>query len=188
MDELLRDHRPSASALRRAASAGLDLDQLKLDRPDEYRMLNATEVVRTSPKLFDELAAVLALAFPGHAFFRAPAGPLERVLAFPPFTDAHLERLGSLVTEQLDRPTWRALHAAYREVKDGHGFRRELIMPTAPSAYEGGEAWVGPFSDKEQAGAWGQETIRSPFVNDVIAQGSRWYCDVFSGQGTDTDG
>lgn len=188
MDERLRDHRPSASARRRAASAGIDLAMLKLERPDEYRMLNASEAVRVAPPLVDELAGALALAFPDHSFYRAPAGPLERILAFPRFAETDRARLDALVTEHLDLPRWRARHASYREVKDGHGARREVILPTAPSAYEGGEAWVGPFESREQADGWAQATLLQPLVHDVMARSGGWYCDVFSGQGPDTDG
>lgn len=183
MDERLRDHEPSASARRRAASAGIDLELLKIERPDEYRMLNAGEAVRVAPPLIEELAGAMALAFPDHSFYLAPAGALERILAFPPFADADRARLDALVTEHLDLSTWRARHASFREVKDGHGTRWEVLLPTPPESYEGGEAWVGPFASAEQAEAWARATLRQPLVHDVMERSGGWFCDVFSGQG-----
>ncbi len=151
-------------------------------------MLNAVEALRLDRRLLDEVGAALGLEFPSHHFFQAPAGPLERLLAFPPLTGAEIDHLEAWVARLLEHPSWRPRFPAYREINDRHGRRRELVLAQPAADYQGREAWVGPFASEEDANTWARSNLRSPYVHDVLPQAGSWFCDVFSGEGEAPDG
>lgn len=179
MDPRLARHRPTEAAKRRAREAGLDLATLKRDDPERYRMLNAAEVVRASPELAGLAAGMLLAAFPEREAFRAPAGALERVLAFPPLDPDELRSYEALLAPLVERPEWRRRHAFYREVGDARGVVRELAVPTPPGENGANDAVVGPFASRQAAEAWGRAQVRPPRAFDAFVMGERWYCDVF---------
>lgn len=181
MDVRLRDHRPGLAALRLAEAQGLDLEVLKRERPQAYMALNAVEALRAAPPLAELAGGMLLAAFPNREVFRLPEGSWVRLLAFPELAVTEEARLDRLLAPLADRPEWRRRYAFYREVSDARGRRRELGLPEAPAAYAGGDAVIGPFSDRAGADGWAAAHVPPPRVHDVFVLAGRWFCDVFPG-------
>ena len=181
MPDPLSDHVPSEAVRRVAEREGIDLEALRRDDPTAYMMANAGEAVRASAELAEIAGPLLLTAFPRRLTFRSQAGALVRFSLFPPPDAADLARLDALLEPLLERPEWRARHAFYRIVEDRSGLRRELALPLAPQAYEGGDAVVGPFRAEGAADAWAARSVTPPRVHDAFGSGSVWFCDVFRG-------
>ena len=174
-------HVPSALARRRAERAGMDLESLKRDDPDAYRMLNAEEIATVSPELADAAARLVWDAFPERSIYRVPApdaGP-ERLLAFPPLDAEAFARFDEAAADLVARAEYGAAYAFFRTVNDLRGTRRELMLPTAPDAWAGEVALVGPFPDREAAEAWPAGRLPKELVPDPVPYRGVWFCDVF---------
>lgn len=183
MDPDLLAHRPNEEARRRAEADGIDLEALKRDDPERYRMLSAGEVLRAHPELDALAGSALAALVPERRLYRVDGGGWVRLLAFPPLDAAEQERVDGLLARLPERPEWRARHAYYREVHDVRGRRRELGLPSAPDAYAGGDALVGPFPDEAAADAWARGAVAPPRTHDTLHHAGGWFCDVFVGDG-----
>ena len=181
MDERDPQH-DGGGALRAWADAqGSDPETLERERPAEALALEAREVLRAAPALAELAGGMLLAAFPRRQAFRTDEGGWVRLLAYPPLTDAELERFDALLAPLVDRPEWRRRDAYYRQVDDVGGRRRELALPRPPDAYDGGDAVVGPFPDRGSADAWGTARVEAPRVHDAFPMNGRWFCDVFRG-------
>lgn len=177
-DDLV-DHRPSALARERASRAGLDLDDLKRDAPDQYRMLNAEEIARVSPELAEPAAAMVWDAFPERKIYRVPSGSQERLLAFPPLDMAGFARFDDAAADLVARPEYEDAYAYFRTVRDLRGTRRELMLPVPPDAWPGDVAMVGPFESEDAAKAWPAGRLPPSLLADPVPYRGRWFCDVF---------
>lgn len=175
----LRDHAASALARRRAERAGLDLDALRRDAPEQYRMLNAEEIARVSPELADAAAALLWSVFPERKVYRVPGEGSERLLAFPPLSDAGFARFDDAAAELVARPEYADAYVFFRTVRDLRGTRRELMVPTGPDAWQGESVLVGPFESQEAAERWPAGRLPKELIGDPVPYRGRWFCDVF---------
>lgn len=180
MHDDLTHHQPSDEVRRRARAAGLELDRLRSEDPDTYRMLCSTSVLRVGGALRQLVEAPLHAALPDQRLFEAEAGERVTVLAFPGPTRAQLERLDDLLALAVEDEVKRR-HAYYRVVQDTAGVHRELDLPTPPESWSGEETMVGPFRDEAQANAWAEKKVdaRSGATFDVIQYAGGWFCDVF---------
>jgi hypothetical protein len=175
----LRGHRPSERARRRAERAGLDLERLRREAPDRYRMLNAEELVRVSAELADAAGGLVFEAFPDRRVYRVPGRPAERLLAFPPLAAEQLQRFDEAAARLVTRTPYAEAHAFYRTVNDLRGTHRELMLPTPPDAWAGEATLVGPFPSQEAAEAWPAGRLPPELIADPVPYQGRWYCDVF---------
>jgi len=177
----LQGHVPTREARARAESAGMDLDRLKRERPDEYRILNAEAVVRVSP----ELAQAVADLIPERSdrkIYSVPGEPAVRLLAFPPLSADELEAFDELAARWVAQEDVAGTHAFYRSVRDPHGEHRELMIPIHPQAWNGEVALVGPFEQQEQAEAWPAGRLPANLIGDPLPYRGKWYCDVFDSE------
>lgn len=177
--EDLRGHEPSALARRRAERAGLDLEALRRDAPEQYRMLHAEEIARVSPELADAAASLLWSVFPERQVYRVPGEGSERLLAFPPLGDEGFARFDDAAAELVARPEYADAYVFFRTVRDLHGTRRELMVPTAPDAWRGEAVLVGPFESQEAAERWPAGRLPKELIGDPVPYRGRWFCDVF---------
>ncbi len=177
----VRDHQASELARRRAARAGLDLDTLRRDAPDQYRMLNAEEIVRVSPELAEVAAELVWELFEERRVYRVPGEGVERLLAFPPLGGQELERFDDAAADLVARPAYETELAFFRTVRDLRGTRRELMLPTPPEAWHGEAVLVGPFRDREEAEGWPAGRLPPELMADPLPYRGRWFCDVFRG-------
>lgn len=175
----LEGHEPSPLARERAERAGKDLERLKREAPDEYRMLNAEPLARVSPELAEVAAQLVWNAFPQHRLYRVPSGAHERLLTFPPLDASGFESFDEAAAQLVTRPEYERRHAFFRVVRDLRGERRELMLPTPPDAWAGDTALVGPFEDEDAARAWAAERVPAELVGEALPYRGRWYCDVF---------
>lgn len=175
----LADHRPSALAKERASRAGIDLDELKREAPDRYRMLNAEEIARVSPELAQAAAEMVWAAFPEREVYRVPMGAHERLLAFPPLDGEAFARFDAAAAELVARPEYEAALVFFRTVRDLRGSRRELMVPVPPREWRGEPALVGPFESEEEAGRWPAGRLPDSLLADPVPYRGRWFCDVF---------
>jgi hypothetical protein len=185
MDDDLERHLRSPAARRRAEAAGLDLDALKHDDPDAYRMLCAVPVLYLARELRGLAEGPLQAALAGQHLFKAEAEERLLFLAFPGPAKAQLDRLDDLLAAAVDQEASRR-QAYFRVVQDRSGTRRELDLPTVPEAWTGRSTMVGPFTDEAQAAAWAEQNVdpRSGVTYDVLAYAGAWFCDVFrAGEG-----
>lgn len=175
----LRDHHASALARRRAERAGLDLDALRRDAPEQYRMLNAEEIARVSPELAEAAASLLWSVVPDRKVYRVPSAGSERLLAFPPLDAAGFARFDDAAAELVARPEYADAYVFFRTVRDLRGTRRELMIPTAPDAWRGEAVLVGPFESQEAAERWPAGRLPEELIGDPVPYRGRWFCDVF---------
>lgn len=175
----LRGHRPSALARRRAERAGLDLERLREEAPDQYRMLNAEELARVSPELSEVAAQLVWRSFPDRELYRVPSGAHERLLVFPPLGPEDFDRFDEAAAELVTRREYERQHAFFRVVRDLRGERRELMLPTPPDAWAGDAALVGPFESEEAAQGWLAGRLPPELIGDPLPYRGAWYCDVF---------
>lgn len=184
----LREHLPSAAAQARARAAGLDLEKLRREAPDRYRMLNAEPVVRVSAELAEAAAQLLFEALPGRQVFRVPGSTSERLWAFPPLSDEELLRFDDAAAELVAKPSFAELLAFFRTVRDLRGTQRELMLPTPPERWSGEVALVGPFERSEDAEAWPAGRLPPELIADPLPYRGRWFCDVFASDEALLDG
>jgi len=177
----VREHVPSDLARRRAARAGLDLESVRRDAPDQYRMLNAEEIVQVSPELAEVAAELVWDLFEGRRIYRVPGEGTERLLAFPPLSDAELTRFDDAAADLVARPAYEQALAFFRTVRDLRGTHRELMLPTPPEEWRGEAVLVGPFASREEAERWPAGRLPPELVADPLPYRGRWFCDVFRG-------
>lgn len=180
-DDDVTEHVPSELARRRAARAGLDLDTVRRDAPDQYRMLNAEEIVRVSPELAEGAAELVWELFEERRIYRVPGDGVERLLAFPPLSEAELQRFDDAAADLVARPAYEQALAFFRTVRDLRGTHRELMLPTPPEAWRGEAVLVGPFASREEAEGWPAGRLPPELVADPLPYRGRWFCDVFRG-------
>lgn len=190
----LREHVASDLARSRARAAGLDLETLRRDAPDRYRMLNAEEVARVAPELVEAAASIVEASWPRRQLYRVPSPGGERLLVFPPLSEDEFARFDDDAADLVARPSFSEALAFFRTVRDLRGTHRELLLPVAPEAWDGGVALVGPFASEEAAKAWPAGRLPAELMADPIPYRGRWFCDVFrsdeewlsSGAGSDS--
>ena len=172
-------HRPTAAAERRAADAGLDLDELRRSDPRRYKMLNAEEVVRADPQLAGHVAQTLSILFPRDDIFRLESGSMVLFLVFPEPAEADLARLEDAAARLVTASS--VPHAMFRVVSDLRGERREVLVPVAADAWDGAPGVVGPFGARDAAERWASDRVRPPLVGDSFPHEGAWFVDVFPG-------
>lgn len=181
----INTHIPTESALKRAAQAGLDIEQLRKDEPTQYAILNAQKCVDVDNLFKNAVANVLHQNFIDHQFFDLPISQTRtRLLHFPTLNKDDLKFLEVLLYELSNSPALKARHAFFRVVNDQKGEHREFALPIAVEAWqEEFDVMVGPFADQDSAEDWGKQTI-GPAQNaayDTIPMNGLWFCDVFEG-------
>ena len=172
-------HRPSAAAESRAAEAGLDLETLRRDDPQRYKMLAAEEVVRADAELAGHVAQTLAILFPRDDIFRVEAGRAVHFRVFPEPSAGDLERVEDAAARLVSASSLK--HAMFRVVRDLRGERREVLVPEPVDAWQGAPAVVGPFPAQGAAERWADERVGPPLVGDAFPHEGAWFVDVFPG-------
>jgi hypothetical protein len=157
----------------------MELEELRRSAPERYRMLNAEEVVRVAPELVEAAAAIVDAAWPERQLYRVPVPGGERLLAFPPLSTSELARFDDEAAELVARPSFSEAYAFFRTVDDLRGTHRELLLPTAPDAWAGEPALVGPFASQQAAEAWPAGRVPEHLMADPVPYRDRWFCDVF---------
>ena len=159
----------------------MDLDRLKRERPDEYRILNAEPVVRVSPELAQQVAEMIPDRT-DRKIYSVPGEPAVRLLAFPPLSEDELAAFDEEAARWVAQGVAANLHAFFRTVRDPHGEHRELMIPIHPEAWNGEVALVGPFERQEQAEAWPAGRLPAHLIGDPMPYRGKWYCDVFDSE------
>ena len=142
-------------------------------------------LLRTHPDLLQTVAQLLWAAAPEAELMHDDpddAGLVPLYLRAPlrePQQAAFERGLDALLAE----PSERRRGTYLREVRDLRGRRRELGVPVAPDAWQGGAVLVGPFPDEAAAEAWRERTVTPPWLGDPLPHAGAWYVDVFDGEG-----
>jgi hypothetical protein len=182
MDEFLRLHQASDSALQRAKQAGINLAKLKETNPQHYKMLVAQSVLEVSGELEHLASNVLSAAFKFHEVFRLEQRSNVKLLVFPDLTEKDLERLDTALANLAASPNLEAKHVYFRMVTDRDGEHRQFAVPLAPEQWAGQKnVLVGPFASQADAEAWGNKTVRAHhLIHDAVQFSNLWFCDVFT--------
>ena len=175
----LAGHRPSAAAQSRAAEAGLDLETLRHDDPQRYKMLAAEEAIRADAELAGHVAQTLAILFPRSDIFRLEAGRAVHFRVFPEPSAGDLERVEDAAARLVGATSLQ--HAMFRVVRDLRGERREVLVPVPVDAWPGSPGVVGPFASQGGAERWADEKVAPPLVGDPFPHQGAWFVDVFPG-------
>lgn len=179
--EDLEGHVPSQAARRRSAAAGLDLERLRAEDPEKYRMLCAKRLAVVDPRLLGEAEAATASVLPGFRIYEAEGAHGVLLLAFPEPGEQQLAKLDDALAGVAAAAAGR--NAYFRIVNDSAGERRELGIPVDPGDWRDQETMVGPFDDEAQARAWASERIigSERLTFDTVPLHGAWFCDVFRG-------
>ena len=182
MEPNLEHHQPSKAAQQRAEAAGLDLGALKQTDPQQYKMLNAQRLLKTTSELVGIASDVFTAAFRHYDLFRLEIEDATVLLCFPPLNDQEQARFDDALARLVALPAYGKQHAYYRIVNDTQGEHRELSVPVAPKTWRGEKGLVGPFETEAAAESWGELTLkRQPdLAFDAVYNAGAWFCDVFS--------
>ena len=183
MDDVLTHHQPSEAARARAEAAGLDLDNLKMNDPQQYKMINAQRLVKADNRFTERISAVLFAAFRHYDLFQVAEGEKTLLLVFPELTSAELKKFDDALGRLVALAEYESLNAYYRVINDPQGEHRELALPVAPLNWRGESGvLVGPFETQNEAEAWGDVHVKTEdgLVYDALPHASNWYCDIFS--------
>ena len=171
----LAGHSPSKVVLRRAEAEGIDLDELRKDDPQKYRILNSTPVADIATDVLEQVAEQLHNVFPDIQIFQIPDNSSEvtRLFSFPVADAAKLDGvLASFAAKHGD--------LFFRVIQDVRGERRELQRALEPAGWQGIEGLVGPFLEQPSAEEWGAKYPgNAGFESDVFQLKGFWFCDVF---------
>lgn len=184
MDPRIAGHQPSEAAKRRAERAGVELDRLRSDDPQQYAMLCAEAVVQAPAVLLSTVAGEVMEHLPNRMWFELPGQRqgLSVLLSFPPLSGEELGQLDDVLAKLAAREDFAGHFAYYRVVNDLKGERREFGVALAPRAWEGEvDVMVGPFAASEEAQAWVEARLagRGALASDVVEYGGHWFVDVF---------
>ncbi len=186
LEQTVRNHDPTPERRRRAAEAGIDLDDLKARDPLRYAMANAERILRTPSTLVPPAGDVVTATLPDHHLFDLPPQTetgRTTLLLFPLPDASEQAALDDAFAALVVRPEWRQHHAYYRIVNDRSGEHRELDVPLAPTSWSGEiDVMVGPFKDEKTATAWSKQIgeTRGGLAADVLRYAQAWFCDVFA--------
>jgi hypothetical protein len=171
----LEDHSPSNAVLRQAEAEGIDLDALRKDDPQKYRMLNSVPVADIATNLLEQVAEKLHKVFSELEIFQIPgnSAKVTRLFSFPAAdADKVDDALASIAARHED--------LFFRVIQDVRGERRELHRAIEPSAWQGIEGLVGPFANQMTADQWGANYPQKVGLEtDVFRLRGFWFCDVF---------
>ena len=185
MEPALQFHQPSERVKARARAAGIDLEALRRDDPQRYKMLNAAPVVTVHQDLAPMASDVFFAAFRHYALFQqAAAGAETTLLSFPPLEPAELSKLDDGLYRLAALEANRRRYAYYRVVSDAGGEHRQLSLPLSPEAWQGqAGVLVGPFEDQAAAERWAEARLGpdAGLIGDAVPHLGRWFSDVFAG-------
>jgi hypothetical protein len=171
---------PSTATKQRATSAGLDLERLKLEQPEQFMMFVAEPVLEVSEALKELTKSVFYAAFPQHQLFQVQLAALLELKAFPPLAKGEQERLLSALGKLVEHPKFAFPLAYLRTIKDTSGERHQFALPLATSQWQGQlNHLVGPFESEELLKAWAAKELTQAF--DSLRYKDYWFCDVFEG-------
>jgi hypothetical protein len=167
----------------RAAEIGVDLDTLRTEDPQRYRMLHAVTLLDAHPSLADAAAQATWQVMPDAEVYQVRQGDRTRLYVEPePSRDA-LAELDTRLAHLINHASFKEAFAFYRTVNDLRGEHRELMLPLEPDAFDGTQtALVGPFETEHQAEAWAKAHVPPAMANDTVPMLQRWFCDVFSAE------
>ena len=137
------------------------------------------EALRASPEFVDVAIPLLLTLFPGREVMRGSVGRLAALYVDPPLEKHEARRLLGYLFELVERPEWRGRCAVAREVSDTDGTRMELVLPLAPTNYDGGEALVGPFVTDEAAKEWVASVADRSLAFDTMLASCGYLVDLF---------
>ncbi len=137
------------------------------------------EALRASPEFVNVAIPLLLTLFPGCEVMRSSVGRLSALYVDPPLEKHEARRLLGFLFELVERPEWRGRCAVAREVSDADGTRLELVLPLAPSDYDGGEALVGPFATDDAAKEWVSSVADRSLAFDTMLASCGYLVDLF---------
>ena len=182
----LSTHIASDTAKRRAEAAGIDLDALKTNDPEQYMIINSEHLVEVDANLAQEAGSAIFQAFPTHQLFQMSTQHADRISlrVFPNLSNDELERLDGVLAQHSSQPNLTRLYAFYRVVKDMRGEHRELALPVAPQDWKTrAGVMVGPFISQDNAEDWAAQNISGfgidKLLHDVLPYHQAWFCDIF---------
>jgi hypothetical protein len=180
--DILRIHQPSEVVRARAKAGGIDLETLKFEDPQRYKMLNAQRIIKTVAPFIEDVCAVYWAAFPRYELFRLERPPIITLLSFPELTKAELRRWDDALGRMIALPHYQSQGAFYRVVNTLQGELRQLAVPLSPENWQGeGDVLIGPFASETIASHWAEENLgETSYAHDVFQQAGQWFCDVFT--------
>lgn len=167
----------------RAAELGVDLDVLRTEDPDRYRMLHAAPLLEAHPSLADAAAQVAWDVMPDAEVYQVRQGDRTRLYIEPEPNRETLSAIDARLAHLINHASFKEAFAFYRTVNDLRGEHRELLLPTPPEDWDAQQAaMLGPFDTESEAEAWAKDHVPPNMASDVVPMLGRWFCDVFSAE------
>ena len=180
MDTALQTHIPSKAVKTRAEAAEIDLEALKRNDPQRYKMMNAVSAVSVDTRLVQEAAAVFLAAFPRYEVFRLESDPHTQLLAFPPLSEAEQNKFDDALARLSAHPKYASQHAYFRVITDNSGEHRQFALPVAAQDWQGElGVLIGPFASEAKLNSWKDAKISGALMTDALPRDEVWFCDVF---------
>ncbi len=170
-------------AQQRAQRAGLELDELRNNDPQTYKMLHAERLLETESACLADVSAVALSIFREHDLFELVEKELRSLLIYPQPQTQDLHRLDDALGRLAQQEKYATQAAYYRIVSDESGEHRQFRLPLTVTAWQGEvNLLVGPFANQQLAEDWTNQVVKTrQLLADAIPHAGQWYCDVFKG-------
>ena len=172
---------PGEAAKKRAAAAGVDLEKLKLEQPEQFMIFVSEPFLNVSEKLKARAQDVFSAALPGYQLIEFPESELIQFKAFPVLSKQEEERVISALGRLVEHPKFEYPLAHVRTIQDKSGTHTQFALPIAPADWSGqANRLIGPFESEDAVTAWAEEYVtQAEFSFDSLRYANTWFCDVF---------
>jgi len=172
---------PSPEARQRAEAAGINLDSLKLEQPEQFMIFVSEGFIRVSNELLNRASDVFSAALPHHQLLKLEEEDLVLLKAFPALNKPEVERVISALGRLVEHPKFEYPLAHVRTISDSSGAQHQFALPIAPLDWAGQtNRLIGPFDSEDGANDWAETHVTQTDLNsDSLPYAGNWFCDVF---------
>lgn len=172
---------PSPEARKRAEAAGINLNALKLEQPEQFMIFVSEAFLSVSEVLLARASDVFSAALPHHQLVKLNDTDLVTLKAFPALTKTEEERVISALGRLVEHPKFEHPLAHVRTISDKTGEHHQFALPLRPLDWAGQvNRLIGPFDSEQAVQDWTETHVRqADLSSDSLPYAGAWFCDVF---------
>ncbi len=182
----LKNHQPNQKSIDYAKAKNISIDELKIQDPQTYKILNSQEILELDKDLETHAAAIFEILFKDRELFKidnSDSGLLNKFLVFPELSKEELNKYWDKLNLLLEQKPLIEKDIYYRVLNNVSGEHHQLAFPIKSSDWQAQEnLLVGPFDSKEAAETWVRAALEK-YDNldyDHIRYNNKEFLDIFS--------